>query len=74
MEREIFVFFVITFELIKVKSPSAPQSDCLDFSFVKDFHVFGEKMARMGRKTVIYQSQIARHTDSRLTNACLEKL
>ena len=54
-EREIFAFFVINFEPIKVQTRSAPQSDHLNFSFVKAFHVVGGKIARMGRKTAIYQ-------------------
>ena len=58
MKMKIFAFFVITFEPIKVQMCSAPQNDRLNFSFVKDIHVVGNKMARMGRKTAIYQSQI----------------
>ena len=49
---------VLTFEPIKIKTHSAPQNDRLNFSFVKDIHVVCEKMARKGRKTAIYQSQI----------------
>ena len=47
-------FFVITFEPIKIQTLSAPQNDRLNFSFVKDIHVVGEKRARNGRKTAIY--------------------
>ena len=32
---------------------SAPQNDRLNFSFVKDIHVVGKKMARKGWKTDI---------------------
>ena len=32
-----------------------PQNDRLNFSFVKDIHAVGEKMARNGRKTAICQ-------------------
>ena len=38
-EREIFAFFVITFEPIKIQTRSAPQNDRLNFSFVKDSYV-----------------------------------
>ena len=55
---EVFALFVITFEEIKIQTHSAPQNDCLNFSFVKDIHVVGEKMAKKCRKTAIYQSQI----------------
>ena len=48
-----FSIFVITFEQIKIKTRSAPQSDCLKFSFVVDVHVVGNKLARDGRKTDI---------------------
>ena len=46
-------FCVIPFEPIKFLTCSAPQNDRLNFSFVKDIHVVGEKMARNGRKTDI---------------------
>jgi hypothetical protein len=36
MEREIFAFCVTTFEPIKIKTSSAPQNDCQNFSFVKN--------------------------------------
>ena len=37
------------------RSSSAPQNDHLNFfSFVKNFHVLGEKMSRKGQKTVMY--------------------
>ena len=42
------------FEPIEFQTCSAP-SDRLKFSFVKDIHVVGEKKARNGRKTAIYQ-------------------
>ena len=34
----------------------------LNFSFMKDIHVVGEKMPRKGRKTAIYLSQILGNT------------
>ena len=37
-------------------------NDCLNFSFVEDIHVVGNKMAKKGQKTAIYQSQILRNT------------
>ena len=56
--REIFSF---CFEPMKILTCSAPQNDPLNFSFVKDVHVVGEKMAQKGRKTAIYQSHILRN-------------
>ena len=47
---EMFVFYVITFEPIKIQTYSAIQNDRLNLSFVK---VVGRKMARNGRKSVI---------------------
>ena len=58
MEREIFVFCVITFEPIKIYTCLAPQNDGLNLSFVKDNYVDGGKLARNGRKTAFCQSQI----------------
>ena len=55
MKMEIFC---VTFGPIKIKTCLAPQNDRLDLSFVKDTYVVVEKMARNGRKTAIYQSQI----------------
>ena len=40
---------------IKIQIHSAPQNDRLDLSVVKDKHVAGQKMARYGLKTAIYQ-------------------
>ena len=53
---EKIAFFVITFEPIKIQTRSAPQNDSLNFSFVKDIHVVGEKVARNGHKTDIQTS------------------
>ena len=39
--------------IIKIQTCSASQNDRLNFSFVKDTHVVGEKMTRSGRKTDI---------------------
>ena len=33
---------------------SLSRNDCLNFSFVKDKHIIGTKMARYGRKVVIF--------------------
>ena len=52
---ETFAFCVITFEPIEVQTCSAPQNDHLNLSFVKNEHTYGEKMARNGCITVIYQ-------------------
>ena len=32
-----------------------PQNDHLNYSFVKDIHIVGKKMARNGQKTAFYQ-------------------
>ena len=50
MKTEIFVFCVITFELIKVQTCSAPQNDLLN--------VGAPKKGRNGSKTAIYLSQV----------------
>ena len=42
---------LITFEPIEVQTRSAPQTDRLNLSFVKDIYVDGRKLARNGRKT-----------------------
>ena len=62
VRKNIFAFCVITFEPIEIQTCSAPQNDCLNFSFVKDRHGNVEKMARKGGKMVIYESQILRLT------------
>ena len=49
MDKEIFAFYVITFEPIEVQTRSAPQNDRLNLSFLKD----AKKLARNGRKTTI---------------------
>ena len=49
VQKNIFAFCVITFEPIEVQTPSAPQNDCLNLSFVKDIYVDGGKLARNGR-------------------------
>ena len=51
---EQLTFCVVTFEPSKFWILSAPQNDSrLNFSFVKDIHVVGKKMARNGGKTDI---------------------
>ena len=52
MEREIFGFFLITIEPIKIQTCLAPQNDGLNLSFVKDTYVDGGELARNGRKTL----------------------
>ena len=42
-EMKIFAFCVTTFEPIKILTCSAPQNDCLNFSFVKGINVEGKK-------------------------------
>ena len=51
-----FAFSVITVEAIMIQTCSAPQNDCLNFSFVKDTFVDVQKLARNGQKTSIYLS------------------
>ena len=46
-----FVFCVITFEPVMIQTCSALKNDRLNFSFVKDTYVDGEKLARNGQKT-----------------------
>ena len=55
-QMEICAFCVITFEPIEIQNPKAPQNDHLNLSFVKNEHTNGEKMARNGLKTAIYES------------------
>ena len=57
-KMEKIAFCVITFDLIKIQTHSAPQNDRLNFSFVKDMYVYGENLARNGHKTAIYELQI----------------
>ena len=49
-------FCVIIFEPIMIQTCSAPQNDRLNFSFVKDTYVDGEKLARNGQKTATYSA------------------
>ena len=56
-KMEKITFCVITFEPIKIQTRSAPQNDSLNFSFVKDIHVVGEKMTRIGHKMDIWASR-----------------
>ena len=57
-ETEAFVFCIITFEPIKIKTHSTPQNDRLNLSFLKDVYSVGKKMTKNGRKMTVYQSQI----------------
>ena len=45
-----------------IQTHSAPQNDRLNLNFVKGIYVDGEKMARIGRKMVIHESQILRNS------------
>ena len=47
---------------MEIQTHSAPQNDRLNLSFVKGIYVGGGKMARIGRKMVIYESQILRNS------------
>ena len=58
-EREIFVFFVVTFKPIKIRPIQHLKMTVWTSILWKIFmYVVGEKMARKGRKTAICQSQI----------------
>ena len=50
------MFYVVTFDPIEIQTHQAPQNDRLNLSFLKDFHVVGEKMARKGHKMAIFES------------------
>ena len=63
---EIFMFWAITREPIKIQIHSAPQNDRQNLGFMKDIYGYGEKMARNGGKMVIYESQILRLTLQKL--------
>jgi hypothetical protein len=58
---EMFAFCVMTLEPIKIQTCSAPQNDCLNLSLMKDIHVVSGKMARNGRKSVIYEGHLFRN-------------
>ena len=47
---------------MEIQTHSAPQNDRLNLSFVIGTYVDGKKMARIGRKMVIYESQILRNS------------
>ena len=57
---KIFPFCVLTFEPIITKTYQAPQNGCHNLSFVKNKHIWGEKMARKGPTEVIYNSVLFR--------------
>ena len=59
---EIFAFWVITREPIKIQIHTASQNDRQNLDFLKDIYGYGKKMARNGGKMVIYESQILRLT------------
>ena len=52
-ELEMFAFCVITSEQIKIQTCSAPQSDRLNFVFMKDIYEDSQKVARNSSKTAI---------------------
>ena len=47
----------IAFDSIEIQTHQAPQNDWLNLSFLKDFCLVGEKMARKGHKMVIFESK-----------------
>ena len=51
-------FYGIIREPIEIQIHPTPQNDRLDFSFMKYMHAIAEKMAKKGRKSVFYESQI----------------
>ena len=48
----------IPFDPIETQTHQVPQNDRLNLSFLKDFCVVGEKMARKGHKMAIFKSKI----------------
>ncbi len=54
-ETEIFAFWAITREPIKIQIHTAYQNDRLNLGFMKDIHGYGKKMGRNGGKMVIYE-------------------
>ena len=50
LKMKKIVFYVVTFDPIKIQASQAPQNVPLNPSFVKDINVVGGKMARNGRK------------------------
>ena len=50
------MFYVVPFDPIKFLTRYTPQNDRLNLSFLKDFNVVGQKMARKGRKMAIFES------------------
>ena len=57
-ETEIFAFWAIIRESIKIQIHTASQNDRQNLGFMKDIYGYGKKLARNGRKMVIYESQI----------------
>ena len=57
---------MILFDQIKILTYKAPQNDCLELSFVKDFHADGKKMTRYGGKMAIYESKILSFFSSKI--------
>ena len=55
---DFFAFCIIVVVPIMIQTYSAPQNDCLNLRFVKDFLIVGTKMARNGHKMDISQIQI----------------
>ena len=53
---EIFAFWVITREPIKIQIHTTSLNDRQNLSFMKDIYGYGKKMARNGGKIVIYES------------------
>ena len=50
---EIFAFWAITREPIKIQTHSASQNDRQNLGFMKDSYEYGEKVARNSSKTAI---------------------
>ena len=73
-ETEIFAFCVINFELIKIYTCLASQNHRLNFSFVEDIHVAGEKMTKSGLKTEQLIWVILYVTCTKLVNECNEQI
>ena len=56
-EKKIIINYqyAIAFDPIEIQTCDAPQNNRLNHSFLKDFDVVGEKMARNGPKMVIFE-------------------
>ena len=59
MKTKCFANLCLALDPIETKTYQAPQNDGLDFSFVRDFYVIGDKMTWMIKKEVINFQKIS---------------